>query len=67
MSDEPRGDLGAAVQMLAADNARLCGLALAADKLAEAVEKALRSPRRTEIMIELSRCLEAYKQARTGQ
>lgn len=32
----PRGDLRAAVQMLAADNARFCDIALKADKLAEA-------------------------------
>lgn len=36
MSDETRGDLQVAVQMLAADNARLCGILLAAEKLATA-------------------------------
>jgi hypothetical protein len=36
MSDDaPRGDMFAAAQMLAADNARLCGIVIAADKLAE--------------------------------
>jgi hypothetical protein len=37
MSDDaPRGDMFAAAQMLAADNARLCGIVIAADKLATA-------------------------------
>jgi hypothetical protein len=61
VSDAPHGDLGAAVQMLAADNARLCDIALAADKLAEAVERSL------YLTLETKRALDAYKIVRQGQ
>lgn len=37
--DGMRGDLHAAIQMLAADNSRLCEIAEAADKLAEAIQQ----------------------------
>lgn len=59
----PRGDLFAALQYLAADNVRLCDIAIAADKLAKAVER---------ILVEevsdpgLEAALDAYKVVRNG-
>jgi hypothetical protein len=61
MSDDaPRGDMFAAAQMLAADNARLCWIVLAADKLAEAIENETH-------YAGLKAALEAYKIQRQGQ
>ncbi len=62
MSDKPRGDLGAAVQMLAADNARLCGIAIAADELVKVVERYARTGQRADLV----RALDAYRTARNG-
>jgi hypothetical protein len=58
-----RGDLEAAVVMLAADNARLCDIALAADKLLEAAEIALR----IGVPAGLDGAVEKFKQVRNGQ
>ena len=70
MSDEPpasavRGDMFAAAQMLAADNARLCGIVIAADELAAAVLEcdARESPQTVRAMIA---ALDAYKVVRGG-
>lgn len=53
-----------ALQALAADNARLCEIALAADRLAQACEAHLDGdPQEREI----ERALAAYKVARNGQ
>lgn len=60
------GDLENAVQMLAADNARLCGIAMAADKLADEIERVLRLHYETSFP-RIREALEAYKQSRTGQ
>ncbi len=62
--ERPRGDLGAAVQMLAADNARMCDILLAADKLADAIEKKLRVG---QDGIAIRAALAAYKVVRQGQ
>lgn len=59
------GDLEEAVRMLAADNARMCSIIEAADKLAEAVAKHPRAP------IMLTRAildaLDNYRIVRQGQ
>lgn len=57
------GDLREAVQMLAADNARLCGIAEAADELAKVVERYARTGQRAD----LEHALDAYKIVRQGQ
>lgn len=55
------GDLEEAVRMLAADNCRLIDIALAADKLADAVADAvLKTPAER-------RALDAYRVVRNGQ
>ena len=59
----PRGDLFAAAQTLAADNARLCGIVIAADKLAETVDRVLRGAGYND---GLNAALEAYKVVRSG-
>jgi len=51
-----------AAQTLAADNARLCAIALAADKLAEAVERELETGEHLA-----QPALDAYKVVRQGQ
>ena len=63
------GDLGAAVQMLAADNARLCDVGLAADELARVVEVIALRYRCTQPTMagQLQRALDAYKSIRNGQ
>ncbi len=48
--------------MLAADNARLCDIGIAADKLAEAAEKYARVGQRADLL----KALEAYKIVRNG-
>lgn len=58
------GDLEAAIQTLAADNARLCGIAEAADKLAKAVERLLDGD---ECHREVERAWDEYKVKRQGQ
>lgn len=67
--DEPRGDLGTAVQMLAADNARLCGIAMAAENLADAAARALLATGydKQRAMAGLRAALDAFQQARAGQ
>jgi hypothetical protein len=67
--DGPRGDLQSAVTMLAADNARLCEIALAADVLAAAVDKVMQmcGGRCGGVMCRMKVALEAYKVARSGQ
>lgn len=66
------GDLENAVSMLAADNARLCDIGIAADKLAEEVERLLEDEDRGSPYLKwrlkiLWRALEAYKVVRNGQ
>ncbi len=61
--DKPHGDLEAALQMLAADNARLCEIALAADALAEAIEMKLRAG---QDGIAIRKALAAYRVVRNG-
>lgn len=60
------GDLEEAVRMLAADNARLCEILLAADALAETLERAQRNNPWREGS-EMKRALDAYRVARQGQ
>jgi hypothetical protein len=57
------GDLEEAVKMLAADNARMCDILLAADKLAKTVEKYAKVGQRAD----LEHALDAYKIVRQGQ
>ena len=52
-----------AFQTLAADNARLCGIVIAADALEKAIIKAIKGAGYNE---GLERALEAYKISRTG-
>lgn len=59
---EIRGDLRAAVQMLAADNARLCGIALAGDELAKVL-----AAYRHSLPPRARQALDKYKIARQGQ
>ncbi len=68
------GDLAAAVQMLAASNARLCDIAIAADKLAEQLRKyiaACTTPSRTVpqdySLLPVRDLLDAYTVVRNGQ
>lgn len=65
MSDENNmsGDLRAAVTMLAGDNARMCDILLAADRLADEIEKKLHSG---QDLIAIRRALESYKVVRQG-
>ncbi len=62
-SSDLSGDLGTAVQSLAADNARLCEILLAADKLVEEIEKKLRHG---QDYIAIRKALDAYKVVRQG-
>ncbi len=59
-----RGDLREAVQMLAGDNARLCTIVIAADKLAEVFE---RYQNGRAAIFHVEQALHAYKIARQGQ
>lgn len=64
----PRGDLWHATQMLAADNARLCGIVLEADKLVAAVER-LKTAQSGEVaaaVAGIQRALDAYKVMKQG-
>lgn len=65
-SDAPRGDLGNAVQMLAADNARMCEIVLAADALAEEIRRVL-ALHYDSSFPRIRAALDAYKSARNGQ
>lgn len=66
--DQMRGDLGAAVQMLAADNARLCDIGIAADKLHEAATRiAALYPDSPTVKRLLVPALAAYTIVRQGQ
>ena len=58
------GDLGEAVQMLAADNAKLCEIALKADELAYEVGRLLGTG--TYSMMKLRKALDAYRVVRQG-
>lgn len=60
-----RGDLEEAIRMLAADNARLCEIAMTADKLAGAVDayRARGTAHNADAMIA---ALDAFKIARNG-
>ena len=58
------GELRAAIQTLAADNARLCGIALAADALAEAFHKYQNG---RAAIFHVEKALSEYMQARNGQ
>ena len=62
MSNDPdmRGDLAAAVQMLAADNARMCDIVVAADRLAETLA-------RMKLDAVLRCALDNYRATRNGQ
>ncbi len=55
-----------ALQALAADNARLCEIGLAADKLARAVEALVQDAHRS-LYTNLRKALDEYKIARAGQ
>ena len=66
MSEDARGDLGAAVQMLAADNARLCDILIAAEKLADAVAEYLHDLHWTKER-RLKAALQAFRIVRQGQ
>ena len=63
--DEPRGDMFAAVQSLAADNARKCDIIMAADKIVEYLDSIqivkFAGHRRLEVL------LDAFKVVRQGQ
>lgn len=66
------GDLEEAIQILAADNARLCGILIAADALALELERMLESAERSPEFNRwrgglVQRALEAYKIVRSGQ
>lgn len=63
------GDLKAAIQILAADNARLLGIVQAADELLEASVRALGIfvPPYTPALQSLKNAIDAYKIARNGQ
>ena len=63
--DEMRGDLRAAVQQLAASNARLCDIGLAADKLAKAAEALVQDAHKS-LYTNLREALEAYQIVRSG-
>lgn len=66
-ADTMRGDLGSAVQMLAADNARLCEIGLAADKLAKAAKTLVTFGYRSKHARErFERALQDYEIARQG-
>lgn len=66
--DQMRGDLQAAVQMLAADNARLCDIGIAADRLHEAAERiATLYPDSPTVKRLLVPALDAYTIVRQGQ
>lgn len=74
MSDEPRGDLKAAVQMLAADNARMCDILIAADKLAEQLQRYVVACTTSSRMVspdyslqKLKAVLDAFNVVRNGQ
>ncbi len=57
-----------ATQMLAGDNARLCGIVLAADKLVETVER-LKTAQQGEVaaaFARIQRALDAYKVTKQG-
>jgi hypothetical protein len=60
------GDLEAAVAMLAADNARLCDIALAADALEEAVT-ALVQDAHPSVYTNIRAALDKYKIVKAGQ
>ncbi len=62
------GDLENAIQVLAADNARLCEIGLAADAVVKAAEELMRaSVGRVHFERGLKAALEAYKVVRNGQ
>lgn len=66
------GDMFAAVQMLAADNARLCGIVLAADALADTIENLLLWSAANEIgtrplLSRIADAIDAYKISRLPQ
>jgi hypothetical protein len=68
------GDLENAVQMLAADNARMCDILIAADKLTAEVAKLLESTERESAYSVMQwraklvrAALDNYSQTRTGQ
>lgn len=60
------GDLERAVQMLAADNCRLIDIALAAEKLEEAVQ-ALVQDAHQSVYTNLRAALDNYKLVKAGQ
>lgn len=60
------GDLEKAVEMLAADNARLCDIALAADALVVAVT-ALVQDAHPSVYTNIRAALDKYKQTKAGQ
>ena len=62
--DELHGDLRAATTMLAADNARMCDIIMAADVLAKAAAMKLRTGHG---LIAIKNALEAYLIVRQGQ
>lgn len=59
------GDLEEAVRMLAADNARMCDIIIAADELAEAVAEQPHAP--VGPRPRLLKALEKYRIVRQGQ
>ena len=64
----PRGDMWNAAQILAGDNARLCGIVIEADKLAEAVELLahLRHSAPVGVFARIQAALDAYRVVRNG-
>ncbi len=64
--EEKLAEYKSAVQMLAASNAQLCEIALAADKLVEAVERSVKASRDWGLENRLEGALLEYKIARGG-